>query len=116
MFKNFTSDAMLIDDTGKTLPASHVFNVFIKAFVNDLTEKLYQRTDFEKGDIRWVIPVLGYLLDSEKQFLISCAEKVNLFSYIMMLINLILCFAIRLQMNETNEYFNNILLKKAVEV
>ncbi|VDI32942.1 Hypothetical predicted protein [Mytilus galloprovincialis] len=85
--KNFTSDTMLIDETRKTLPAIHVFNLFIEAFANGLMEKLWKRsTNFVKGDIRWVIPVLAYLSDSEKQFLRSCVEKAGIHSNQLMLV------------------------------
>lgn len=73
-------DAMLIDTTGKNLPANLIFTVFIKAFVNHLTECLDQtNSDLKKGEIRWVIPVSVSLNDTDKQFLRSCTEQVRVF-------------------------------------
>lgn len=86
---------MLIDKTGKALPANHVFKCFIKAFVDHLTEYLDRnKFDDKKGKIKWVIPVSSYLTDNDKQFLRSCAEQVSVLCNIMRMTNLTLVFCL----------------------
>lgn len=68
---------MLVDETGKSLLASHVFQMFIKAFVNHLNEKINLGADVQRDDIRWVIPVSANLPNTGKQLLRSCAEQVG---------------------------------------
>lgn len=88
-------DTMLIDETGKTLPANHVFKCFIKAFVDHLQDHLGRMTfDLNKDKIRWVIPVSAYWTDNDKQFLTTCAEQVSLYWNSMMITNSILLFAL----------------------
>lgn len=67
---------MLVDETGKSLLASHVLQMFIKAFVNHLIKNM-NGVDVPKDDIRWVIPVSANLSNTGKQLLRSCAEQVG---------------------------------------
>ncbi|VDH91509.1 Hypothetical predicted protein [Mytilus galloprovincialis] len=77
--KNTTSDLMLKDVTGKTLPASHVFTMFIKAFVYHITEESDKKdASFKKDETRWVIIVSVELTDTSKQTLRSCAEQAGI--------------------------------------
>ncbi|CAG2226945.1 unnamed protein product [Mytilus edulis] len=74
--KNITVDTTLMDETGKSLFASHVCKMFIKAFVDHLMKFLdRKRTSIQKCDIIWVIPVSVDLTDTSKQLLRSCAEQ-----------------------------------------
>lgn len=69
---------MLEDVTGKLLPASHVFQMFIKAFVNHLTEELDKKdAPFEIDETRWVIAVSADLTETSEQILRSCAKQVR---------------------------------------
>lgn len=95
MFKNFTRDTMLIDATGRYLPASHVFKCFIKAFVNHIKEHLDRMSfDLKKDKIRWVIPVSAYWTDNDKHFLRACAEQVSVLCHSTTMTNSMLAFAL----------------------
>lgn len=69
---------MLEDVTGKLLPASHVFKMFIKAFVHYITEELDKKgAPFKIDETRWVIPVSADLTETSGHILRSCAQQVR---------------------------------------
>lgn len=73
---------VLVDATGKSLPACHVFKIFIEAFVNYTMQIINREKRLEKGHWMWtlVVNVTAYLRHTGEQFLRSCAEQVNIFS------------------------------------
>lgn len=79
IFQNITSTMVLEDITGKTLSAFDVFKLSIEALVNHLFETLdKQGTGVKHDDVQWVLTVPAIWTDTAKQFMRSCAEKVNL--------------------------------------
>lgn len=72
---------VLVDVTGKSLPACLVFRIYIEAFVSYLVEIFDKKgITLTEREWIWVIPVSADLTDTGKQFLRSCAAQVNAFS------------------------------------
>ncbi|CAG2242294.1 unnamed protein product [Mytilus edulis] len=73
---------VLVDATGKSLPACHVFKIFIEAFVNYTMQIINREKRLEKGHWMWtlVVNVTAYLRHTGEQFLRSCAEQAGISS------------------------------------
>lgn len=73
---------MLVDATGKYLPARHVYMLFIKAFVDHFMYSAKSRNlNLKLHKIRLVIPISADLTDTGEQILQSFVQ-VGVFSNI----------------------------------
>ncbi|KAK3604537.1 hypothetical protein CHS0354_000358 [Potamilus streckersoni] len=74
-------DSQIEDETGKKMPAMHVFSLYIKCLINHLTKHLDKLWAWVKDDeIHWVLTVPAIWNDSAKQFMRTAAEQAGILS------------------------------------